>query len=116
MTTWTDDLKALVIKEYTAQNPTPETSANILAVVAHDNNVTVNGLRSILAKAQVYVSNTKAASASKPKAEGSGTRVSKEDSHAALAAAITAKGGSVDMDIISKLTGKAAVYFTQVLS
>jgi hypothetical protein len=41
--------------------------------------------------------------------------VSKESSIADLRAAIEAKGGPVDDDILSKLTGKAAVYFLSVL-
>ena len=33
-----------------------------------------------------------------------------------LKAAITASGGEIDEDILSKLTGKAAAYFVKVLS
>jgi len=43
-------------------------------------------------------------------------RVSKEASIAALKAMIEARGAAVDDDVLDKLTGKAAVYFAQVLS
>ena len=47
---------------------------------------------------------------------GGGTRVSKQDSQDALTAAIEAAGAAPNEDIISKLTGKAAVYFTEVIN
>jgi hypothetical protein len=49
-----------------------------------------------------------------PKAEGTG-RVGKEAAQANLIAAIKAAGKEVDEEIISKLTGKAAVYFTGIM-
>ena len=49
-------------------------------------------------------------------ASSGGTRISKQAAQDALIAAIQDKGGEVDEDIISKLTGKAAQYFTGLLS
>ena len=42
--------------------------------------------------------------------------MSKEASIAALKAAIKARGKAVDEEILDKLTGKAAVYLTSVIS
>ena len=50
-------------------------------------------------------------------AAGTGsTRVSKADAQDALTAALSDAGQSVDEDVISKLTGKAAQYFTGVIT
>jgi hypothetical protein len=71
----------------------------------------------VLVQAGVYVKKEAGASTTKTKApSGDGTkRVSKESSIAELRAAIEAAGKEVDEDILSKLTGKAAVYFLSVL-
>ena len=77
-----------------------------------------NGVRMVLVQAGVYVKKDPSAGSTKTTKTTSGEgskRVSKETSIAELKAAITAKGGPIDDDILSKLTGKAAVYFTQVL-
>ena len=50
----------------------------------------------------------------KTKAEST-PRFLKEDAIAALVAAIETKDLTVDEDIVNKLTGKAAVYFTSLL-
>ena len=112
--TWNDELKAEAVKQYLDQDPTPETSVEIVADVAENMGFTPNSVRMILSKAGVYV--TKGAPTKKADKEGgtktAGTRVSKESAHAALIAAIEAAGKEVDEEIVSKLTGKAAVYFT----
>lgn len=112
--TWTDDLRANAIKQYLDQEPNSETSVQIVADVADNMGFTPNSVRMILSKAGVYV--TKGAPAKKADKEGgtkaAGTRVSKESSQAALTAALEAAGKEVDAEIISKLTGKAAVYLT----
>jgi len=71
-----------------------------------------------LCKLVIYVKKDSSAGSSKTTKTASGEgskRVSKEDSIAALKAAIEAKGGPIDEDILGKLTGKAAVYFASVL-
>ncbi len=117
MSEWTDELKAEVIKKYLEAGPTPETSMDIVKDIADEYEKTPNGVRMILSKADVYVTKgtpTKKEGGEK-KAAG-GTRVSKEASQGALIAAIKAAGKEVDEEIISKLTGKAAVYFTGLFS
>lgn len=111
---WTDESKAEAVELYEAANPTPETSMEIVKEIADDLGESPNGVRMILTKAGVYVKKTAAA-----KAGGTGTkavRVSKQDAQDALAAAITDAGQEVDEDVVSKLTGKAAQYFTKVLT
>jgi hypothetical protein len=118
---WTEELKAKVIAAYEAKEPTAETSTEIIKELAETFEQSPNGIRMVLVQAGVYVK--KSQDAEKPaskttggsKAEGT-KRVSKEDSIAALRAAIEAKGADVDEDILGKLTGKAAIYFTSVLA
>lgn len=116
MSEWTDELKAEVIKDYKDAEPTAESSTEIVAEIAEKIGKTPNGVRMILSKAGVYVSKASAPAAKKEggekKAGAAGTRVSKEAAHAALTKAIEAAGKEADEEIISKLTGKAAQYFT----
>lgn len=118
MAEWTDDDKQRAIDLYTAENPTPENSMEIVKQVADKMGQSANGVRMILSKAGVYVKKEAAAGAKKSTTakEGTSTRVSKEDAHAKLTAAIEEAGQTVDTDIVSKLTGKAAIYFASVIS
>lgn len=110
---WDDAKKAQAIEMYQEREPTPENSMEIVAEIAEELGESPNGVRMILSKADVYIKKDAAASSgAKSKTTKSGsTRVSKEDAQAQLIAAIEAAGKEVDSDIISKLTGKAAIYF-----
>lgn len=115
--TWTDELKQEVIAKYEAAGPTPESSTEILKDIAEEIEMSPNGVRMVLVQAGVYVKK-EAGAASKTKAATTGdkpARVSKESAIAELREAIEAAGKPVDDDILSKLTGKAAVYFLSVL-
>ncbi len=115
--TWTDELKQEVISKYEAAGPTAETSTEIIKDIAEEIEMSPNGVRMVLVQAGVYVKKEAGTSTSKTtikSGEGS-KRVSKESSIAELRAAIEAAGKEVDDDILSKLTGKAAVYFLSVL-
>jgi hypothetical protein len=112
---WTDEKKAEVIKEYEAADPTPENSMEIVTQIANEYEESVNGVRVILSKAGVYIKKTPDAKGEGSAAKG-GTRVSKQAAQEALTAAIEAAGKDADEDIISKLTGKAAQYFTALLA
>jgi len=117
MATWTDELKAKVIEMYEGAGPTPESSTEIIKDIAEEIEMSPNGVRMVLVQAGVYVKKEAGASTTKTKApSGEGTkRVSKESSIAELRAAIEDMNKPVDEDILSKLTGKAAVYFLSVL-
>ena len=117
MATWTEELKAKVIEMYESAGPTPESSTEIIKDIAEEIEMSPNGVRMVLVQAGVYVKKEASSTPSKTKTTGGeGTkRVSKESSIAELTAAIEAAGKPVDEDILSKLTGKAAVYFLSVL-
>jgi hypothetical protein len=120
MANWTDELKAKVIKMYQDAEPTPASSTEIIKDIAEQLEQSANGVRQVLVQAGVYVKKevstekTKSSGTSGTKTEGT-KRVSKESQLEALKAAITAKGATVDEEIISKLTGKAAAYLVSIL-
>ena len=111
---WDDDKKAQAVEMYEAQDATPETSMEIVKEIAEELTESPNGVRMILTKAGVYVKKTQATG--NGGASSGGSRVSKQAAQDALTAAITDKGLTVDEDIISKLTGKAAQYFAGLLA
>jgi len=114
MSYWTDETRELAVAAYTEAEPTQENSMEIVREIADDTGQSPNGVRAILSKAGVYIK--KEATASKAK-EGEGTkRVSKQDSQDALVKAIQKAEQAVDIEIINKLTGKAAVYLTEVIA
>lgn len=116
--TWTDELKSEVIAKYEAAGPTPENSTEIIKDIAEEIEMSPNGVRMVLVQAGVYVKKDPGASTTKTKTAASGdkpARVSKESAIAELKAAIEDMNKPVDEDILSKLTGKAAVYFLSVL-
>lgn len=119
MSQWTPELKEQVSKMYLGAEPTGDTSTEIIKDIADELELSPNGVRMVLIQAGVYVKKEAAASkaaSGEKKAAGEGTkRVSKESAIADLKAAIEEKGAAVDDDILSKLTGKAAVYFLSVL-
>ncbi len=112
---WDDNKKAQAVEMYTESEPTPETSMEIVKEVAEELGESPNGVRMILTKAGVYVKKAPATGSSSSNGTG-GTRVSKQGAQDDLTAALTDAGQDIDADIISKLTGKAAVYFTGVVN
>jgi len=114
---WDDEKKAAVIEQYEAANPTPENSMEIVAELAEEFEESPNGVRMILTKAGVYIKKAPASGGAKATSNGGGGgRVSKAAAIESLSAAINDAGQAVDEEILSKLTGKAAVYFTGVIS
>lgn len=110
---WDDDKRAKVKEMYLERNPTPENSMDIVTDIAEEMGESINGVRAILSKAEVYVKKNPAEASKTTKSTGK--RVSKDAAFAALRAAIEEAGKDVDEEIISKLTGKAALYFVEVL-
>ena len=110
---WTDEKREEAIEAYKDANPTAENSMEVVAEIADDMGESVNGVRMILTKAGVYIKKAPVASKS---ANGGTARVSKAAAQEALSAVILDAGQTVDDDIVSKLTGKAAVYFTSIIS
>ena len=114
MSTLTEELEAQVIEVFQAANPTPENSMDIVNSLAEEHEQSPNGVRMILSSAGVYVKKTPAKAATK--SSGGGSRVSKAEAQEQLAAAIESHGGEVDDEILGRMTGKAMMYFAEVLN
>ena len=110
---WTDEAKEQAIEMYQDAEPTPETSMEIVKDIAEELGESPNGVRMILTKAGVYVRKTPAAKSSGGSTGGG--RVSVADAQDKLTSVLGDAGQEVDAAIISKLTGKAAVYFANVV-
>ena len=113
MAEWTKENKAELVKQYLAENPTPKTTTEILEKLAPEFDATVNGVRRILGAADVYVKvdpvKAKSTTSTGEKKE------TKQESLDRLTGEIEALGLEADDTIVSKLTGKAAAYFADVL-
>lgn len=115
---WTDEKKQRAIEMYKKGEPTPQNSAELVKEIAEELEESPNGVRLILTSAQVYVKK-EPAKAAEGKSEGKsagGARVSKDALHTALKEQLKRVGAEVDEDIIGKLTGKAASYFSAILA
>jgi hypothetical protein len=110
---WTEEVKTEVIEKYKEANPTPETSSEIIDILAEEYDKTVNGIRMILVKNNVYVKKEQTKANGEAKKS---TRISKADALDSLTEAIESNGCEVDDSVISKLTGKAATYFAEVIN
>lgn len=118
MAEWTEELKQEVIEQYLERNPTPENTTDIVLELADEFEKTPNGLRRILVSAGVYISKGQPTTSGATKAKDSkepSKRVSKADSIAELTELLNFGGLPVDGEILDKLTGKAAIYFTSVV-
>ena len=115
---WTEEKKAEALKMYADGNPTAANSVELVKEISEALEESPNGVRQVLIQAKVYVKREAGSTpdTSKTTKATEGTkRVSKESQIDALKAAIEARGAEIDDDILSKLTGKAAAYFTAVL-
>lgn len=115
---WDDDKRAAVVEAYEKANPTPENSMEIVKQIADDMGESANGVRMVLTKAGVYIKKSEGtASASSGAAKAAtGTRVSKAGAQEAIMAALRDAGQEIDEDVVSKLTGKAAMYFANIIT
>ena len=112
---WTDEAKAQAVEMYTAEEPTPENSMEIVKEIAAELGESPNGVRMILTRAGVYVKKTPATK-STSSGNGGGGRVSVADAQQAVKDAISDAGMEADDAIIGKLTGKAANYFAEIIN
>ena len=114
---WDDDKKAQAVEMYEAQEPTPETSMEIVKEIADELGESPNGVRMILTRAGVYVKkNPSSGSSTSNGGSTGGGRVSKEAMHNELKSAISDAGQDVDDEIIGRLSGKAAQYLAGVIN
>lgn len=114
---WDDAKKAKAVEMYEQGDPTPETSVELVKEIAEELGESPNGVRMILSKAGVYVKSSKAETktASKEDEEVKAPRESKAEKHARLVNAIKSAGCVPDEELIEKMTGKAADYFSQLV-
>jgi len=115
---WTDAQKEQAISSYKDGNPTPENSVELVKQIADELDQTSNAVRAVLIQAGIYKKKEVGGKSgtSTAKTGDKAPRVSKEDSISELRQAIEAKGVEVDDDILTKLTGKAAIYLLKVIS
>ena len=114
---WTDESKQQAVTLYTEQDPTPETSMEIVKEIADELGESPNGVRMILTRAGVYVKkNPSSGSSTSNGGSTGGGRVSKEAMHNELKSAISDAGQDVDDEIIGRLSGKAAQYLAGVIN
>ena len=117
MAEWTDELRAEVVEAYKAENPTPENTMDIVKQLADDFEKTPNGVGAILRKAGVYIKKAAAASSSSAASGESKTpTVSKAQAISDLKDIIASQGLEPNGEVIDKLTGKAAIYFKEVIA
>ena len=83
-------------------------------MIAEELGESPNGVRMILTKAGVYVKKTPAVKSSSGGTGGG--RVNVAAAQDGLTKAIADAGEEADSAIVSKLTGKAAVYFTNLIN
>ena len=112
---WEEAKKQQAIEMYTAEEPTPENSMEVVKVISTELGESPNGVRNILVRAGVYVKKTPATRSSSKSTNGGG-RVSVADAQATLTNAVRDAGEEPDEAIISKLTGKAANYFAVIIN
>ena len=116
MAEWTQELKDEIVSEYEGRNPTPENTTDIIMELADEYDKTPNGIRRILVAAGVYVSKAQTTGATKGKEKSDAPkRINKGEAIDNLKELLTAAGITVEAEIVDKLTGKAAVYFTTVI-
>lgn len=123
---WTDTKRAEVVAEYSNvmateyDNDAARAAASLEVVkeLADKHEESANGVRMVLMKAGVYVKKGDPVAAAKANSTSTtGTkRISKEDAIQTLTNQIGAIDPAlIDAEILSKLTGKAAAYFSSVL-
>ena len=122
---WTDESRTIAVEEYKnrmgeiPEEDRPSFTQEVAQAVATELGCTLNSCRNILQKAKnpdgssVYISKAASKTKSASPKEGTVKRRSKAESHADLVAIISSIAGpdALDMEVIEKLTGKAADYF-----
>lgn len=113
----TDALRKEVIDAYVEtmegypEEERPKVTMEIVNGIATEFGLTPNSARVILTNANVYI--LKKVEPKTVAASTGGTRINKESAHKSLVAALNAIGvDEVDMEVIEKLTGKAALYIS----
>ena len=113
---WTDEEIQQAVELYQKQEPTPENTMQCVKNVAEELGQNPNGVRAILSKQSVYIKKEDSSTSSKsPNSSTGSKRVNKQEAQQELTSALRDAGQEPDEDIVSRLTGKAAKYFANVL-
>lgn len=126
MSTWTEDKFAEMSAEYVSrmeeldEADRPSNSIEVVKEIAEKNGFTTNSFRMKLTQAGLYIKKDATAKATKGegKAATGGARTSKATAHAELLAAFSDGGvteADIDMAIVDKLTGKAALHLADLV-
>ena len=113
-----DEKLKLEIKEaYLEGEPTPDNTVELVASLADQFERSVNSIRMILMGMKNEDGSSVYVKKEPPKAseKKGGTRVNKADALDALTKALESNDLEADEDIIKRMTGKAAIYFTEVI-
>ena len=116
---WTPELKAEAISQYVERineylpEDQPAHTLEVIAELSAQYGFTKNSMRGVIQQSEHYVKAAKkvAATSEKPASK----RPNKAQAMAELKAAIVDGGAEVNEELIEKLTGIEAVYFTQVI-
>ena len=115
---WTPELKAECIAQYAEriqeflEEDRPNHTLEVIAELATEYNFTKNSMRGVIQQSDVYVKAAKkVATTDKPATK----RPNKAQALADLKSAISDGGATVNEELLEKLTGIEAVYFTGVI-
>ena len=121
---WTDQKRETVINtykdtmanEYDTDESRAAATTEVAAELAEVHGESVNGVINILNRAGVYIKKSAVRKPASSKSGSGGTRVNKAEALQELKNLITTiDADGVDDEIIGKLTGKAALYFSGVI-
>jgi hypothetical protein len=104
--------------EYTTDEDRARASVEVAKDLADTHGETPNGVRQMLSAAKVYIKATPAKAKATATTAGASTRVNKAEAVQTLRDLITQvtdNPESLDEDILGKMTGKAAQYFSGIL-
>lgn len=115
---WTPELKAECIAQYAEriqeflEEDRPHHTLEVIAELSAEYNFTKNSMRGVIQQSDVYVKAAKKEAATdKPATK----RPNKAQALADLKSAISDGGATVNEELLEKLTGIEAVYFTGVI-
>jgi uncharacterized membrane-anchored protein len=102
-----------IVELYESQQPTGKNTYECVKEVAYITKLSPNYIRRVLQEAGVYVVKEK------PKEtkveETKKKRLSKAEAHQMLINVVSDAGSEIDEEIVSKMTGKAAAYFAELI-
>lgn len=109
---YTDEFKEEIKRKYLESDPTANNTVELCKSLADEHGVSANVIRQLLVNAEVYISQGQITASKK----STSTKLDKSKMQDSIQTVIEGLGEKADLDIISKLTGKAANYLSSVMS